>query len=234
VGFEANADPEQLDSGAHSIKVAAEYSAEYYKKYGYRYSRKGNCFVKKQDGFYHKAELSGSGYSIAINHSICITKGLHLVSHVGYVATVKPESACCIFVSETRESYTIIWPDVEDPFRRDSNAINVNSVSEVKSAMDKIMLYEEQTFMPLWNQIQTLENVHTFLNTPGFEPLWKLLNGNQFAQLLIAYLAKVENLDSLIGKLRASLPDNPGAQWIHPIFEKTAELIQLEARNGSA
>jgi hypothetical protein len=226
-------DPELIYSGEQIIKIAAEHSTEFYKKYGYKYSRKGNCFVKKHDGFYHRAEFRGGAKQISVTHSICITKGLHLVSHIGYIKYIKPECACTILISENQENYVNAWPKVNNPYRRDSCSISVNSVSDVKSGMNKIMLYEEQTFIPLWMQIKTLEDVHAFLNTPAFEPLWNLLNGNQFAQLLVAHLVKVENLDSLIVKVRKSLPNNAGEQWIHPLFEKTAALILLEFRTGS-
>ncbi len=61
VGLQEEVDPELIYSSDQIIKIAAEHSIEFYKKYGYKYSRKGNCFVKKHDGFYHSITLQGGG-----------------------------------------------------------------------------------------------------------------------------------------------------------------------------
>ncbi len=99
--------------------------------------------------------------------------------------------------------------------------------------MDKIMAYEEQTFMPLMSEIQTLESVHKFLHNPAFKILSNSRVVNYYGQLLIAYLVKPDNLDALIVKIRASISKDEMPQMALSFFDKTVELIKLELASAS-
>jgi hypothetical protein len=111
----------------------------------------------------------------------------------------------------------------------------VDSVADVKSAMDKIMNYREQTFMPLWSQMETLEDVQQFVTAPAYEALWNTVPGNDVARLLLAYLTKADNFEELYIKLRAPLVENqvrsgnhPNVMRFVPEFDKIYELMKLE------
>jgi hypothetical protein len=132
-----------------------------------------------------------------------------------------------------QDNYPKTWPKVNCPYRAERGDIAVRSVSEVRSAMDKIMAYEEQTFMPLMSEIQTLESVHHFLHNPAFKILSNSRVVNHYGQLLIAYLVKPDNLDALIVKIRASISKDEMPQMALSFFDKTVELIKLELASAS-
>jgi hypothetical protein len=238
VGFDAAADPGRLDSGAHITRIAVDHSTEFFNRYGYRVSHGGNCFVKNHDGFYHAVRLFGGGRVVSASHAIGLTKGLHLVSHIAQVpylnSTPKPESAWEIDLYCAQDDTPKLWPEVDKLYPAGLGGIEVISVPEVKSAMDKIMAYEQKTLMSLVSNIQTLGQLHEFLSNPAF---WFLLNSrfeNYFGQLLTAYLAGVDNFDALIVEIRTSFSANCGDFTVLELFDKTVELIRLEQRTASA
>jgi hypothetical protein len=236
VDLSKEAAPEFMYSAKQTFEIAVEHSEAFFKKYGYKLSRKSKCFIKKQDGFYHRASLNG-GASASVFHSICITRGLHLVSHIPRMKLMQPEPACQIYLIHDTEILAKIWPEVSIPngHRPETLTFDVKSVADVKSAMDKIMHYHEQTFMPLWSQMETMEDVQQFMTAPVYEALWNTVPGNDVAQLLLAYLTKADNFEELYIKLRAPLAESVVRSGNHPNvmshlqnFEKTYELMKLE------
>jgi hypothetical protein len=57
VDLSKEAAPEFMHSAKQTFEIVVEHSDAFFKKYGYKLSRKSKCYIKKQDGFYHRVDL---------------------------------------------------------------------------------------------------------------------------------------------------------------------------------
>lgn len=220
-------DDERITSNEQATRIAQEYLSELMKKHGFKWVKKENRFFKYEKGFHHTLKVLGGrgGDCIWFLADVCVTKNVAFIyknAPICFMDGAVHIVGLDIQLSELAQ----IYAGIASPFDDSYNRIDAKTVSNAKSAMDRMSHYLEAAYLPVIQRINNFQELDYFYQKPTTENFFMLGDWPFYRQLLVAYLAGNKNIDAIADRYRRDYAaTNPAAL---PELERYVTLIKTE------